>query len=134
MRIVEAPRQNLKVTTAHDLRVADLLLRAALMLTDYHTHLRPDVADTPPERYFTEANVAPLPRRPPASAASRSSASPSTCTASGRRSTCGGTRSGEECALDSLDEYVEFLSAHGGRSSSGWRSTGSRGARSRSPG
>src|SRR5688572_26498108 len=27
------------------------------MLTDYHTHLRPDVGDTPPERYFTEANV-----------------------------------------------------------------------------
>ena len=27
------------------------------MLTDYHTHLRPDVRDTPPERYFTEDNV-----------------------------------------------------------------------------
>ena len=27
------------------------------MLTDYHTHLRPDVSDTPPSRYFTEANV-----------------------------------------------------------------------------
>jgi histidinol-phosphatase (PHP family) len=27
------------------------------MLTDYHTHLRPDVADTPPDEYFTEDNV-----------------------------------------------------------------------------
>ncbi len=27
------------------------------MLTDYHLHLRPDDADTPPERYFTGANV-----------------------------------------------------------------------------
>ncbi len=28
------------------------------MLTDYHVHLRPDEAGTPPEEYFTEANVA----------------------------------------------------------------------------
>src|SRR4051812_12821729 len=28
------------------------------MLTDYHLHLRPDDPDTPPERYFTEENVA----------------------------------------------------------------------------
>jgi histidinol-phosphatase (PHP family) len=27
------------------------------MLTDYHVHLRPDHEDTPPERYFTAANV-----------------------------------------------------------------------------
>jgi histidinol-phosphatase (PHP family) len=27
------------------------------MLTDYHVHLRPDEDDTPPERYFTAANV-----------------------------------------------------------------------------
>jgi histidinol-phosphatase (PHP family) len=27
------------------------------MLTDYHVHLRPDEEDTPPERYFTEANA-----------------------------------------------------------------------------
>ena len=27
------------------------------MLTDYHVHLRPDEADTPPEEYFTDANV-----------------------------------------------------------------------------
>jgi len=27
------------------------------MLTDYHLHLRPDDADTPAERYFTEENV-----------------------------------------------------------------------------
>jgi histidinol-phosphatase (PHP family) len=27
------------------------------MLTDYHLHLRPDEADTPPERYFTAENV-----------------------------------------------------------------------------
>jgi histidinol-phosphatase (PHP family) len=28
------------------------------VLTDYHLHLRPDAAGTPPERYFTEENVA----------------------------------------------------------------------------
>jgi histidinol-phosphatase (PHP family) len=28
------------------------------MLTDYHTHLRPDEVDASPERYFTEENVA----------------------------------------------------------------------------
>lgn len=28
------------------------------MLTDYHLHLRPDEPDTPPERFFTEENVA----------------------------------------------------------------------------
>lgn len=28
------------------------------MLTDYHVHLRPDEPETPPERYFTDANVA----------------------------------------------------------------------------
>ena len=28
------------------------------MLTDYHVHLRPDEDDTPPERYFTDANAA----------------------------------------------------------------------------
>lgn len=27
------------------------------MLTDYHLHLRPDEGETPPERYFTAANV-----------------------------------------------------------------------------
>jgi histidinol-phosphatase (PHP family) len=27
------------------------------MLTDYHTHLRPDLLDATPERYFTEENV-----------------------------------------------------------------------------
>ena len=27
------------------------------MLTDYHTHLRPDRTGTPPERYFTDENV-----------------------------------------------------------------------------
>ena len=27
------------------------------MLTDYHLHLRPDDAATPPERYFTAENV-----------------------------------------------------------------------------
>jgi histidinol-phosphatase (PHP family) len=27
------------------------------VLTDYHVHLRPDEGDTPPERYFTQANV-----------------------------------------------------------------------------
>ena len=56
------------------------------MLTDYHTHLRPDVGDTPPERYFTEANVRfrealEVWRHP----------------------------FWEECAQDGLEEYVSFV-------------------------
>jgi len=83
------------------------------MLTDYHTHLRPDVLDTPPEQYFTEANV----RRYLDAAAAR-----------------GISELGfsehvycfqealeiwrhpfwQECAHDPLDEYVEFLSGMDG--------------------
>ena len=81
-----------------------------MMLTDYHTHLRPDVADTPPEKYFTTENVQ-------------------------RYIDAARERGVEElgfsehvyrfreslaiwqhpfwraCAQDSLDDYVEFLSA-----------------------
>ena len=68
VRIVEAPRHNFKVTTPHDLRIAELLLAergdagSARLLTDYHTHLRPDDTEATAERYFTERNVRPLPR------------------------------------------------------------------------
>ena len=57
VRIVEAPRQNFKSPprTTCGRRSAPRMTRQ--LLTDYHTHLRPDVGDTPPERYFTEANV-----------------------------------------------------------------------------
>ena len=76
VRIVEAPRQNLKVTTPHDLRVAELLLEERarqLMLTDYHTHLRPDVADTPPREVLHRGQRAALPRGRAGARASRSS-------------------------------------------------------------
>ena len=56
VRLVEAPPENMKVTTPArpagrrgDPPVA--------MLTDYHVHLRPDEDGTTPERYFTAANA-----------------------------------------------------------------------------
>jgi histidinol-phosphatase (PHP family) len=78
------------------------------MLTDYHTHLRPDVGDTPPERYFTEANV----RRYREVAARRG------VTELGFAEHVYRFREAldvwrhpfwRECAHDSLDEYVDFL-------------------------
>ena len=54
--MVEAPPENLKVTTPLDLRVAEALLAIAV-LTDYHVHLRPDEDGTPPPSYFTPANA-----------------------------------------------------------------------------
>ena len=71
VRIVEAPRHNLKVTSPTDLRIAELLLAdrhgddrgsRPRLLTDYHTHLRPDDPEATAERYFTEAQRGPLPR------------------------------------------------------------------------
>ena len=56
VRVVESPPANFKVTTPHDLEVAEMLLPPA-MLTDYHVHLRPDEPDTPPARYFTAENA-----------------------------------------------------------------------------
>ena len=59
-----SPPANFKVTTPHDLRVAELLLATSRppgilrrVLTDYHVHLRPDEEDARPERYFTRANA-----------------------------------------------------------------------------
>ena len=78
------------------------------MLTDYHTHLRPDTADTPPERYFTEDNV----RRYLDAATARG------ITDLGFSEHVYRFRESldiwqhpfwRECAQDSLDEYVEFL-------------------------
>jgi histidinol-phosphatase (PHP family) len=83
------------------------------MLTDYHTHLRPDVGDTPPERYFTEANV----RRYLEVAADRG------ITDLGFSEHVYRFREAldiwrhpfwRECAHDSLDEYVEFLAGMDG--------------------
>jgi histidinol-phosphatase (PHP family) len=83
------------------------------MLTDYHTHLRPDVGDTPPERYFTEANV----RRYLEVAAERG------VTELGFSEHVYRFREAldiwlhpfwRECAHDSLDEYVEFLAGMDG--------------------
>ena len=65
----------------------------ASMLTDYHLHLRPDEDGTTFERYFTAENVDRYLAAAEA-AGSRSWASPSTFTASARRSTSGAIRSG----------------------------------------
>jgi histidinol-phosphatase (PHP family) len=78
-------------------------------LTDYHTHLRPDVGDTPPERYFTEANA----YRYLEVAAERG------VTELGFSEHVYRFREAldvwqhpfwRDCAQDSLDEYVEFVS------------------------
>jgi histidinol-phosphatase (PHP family) len=79
------------------------------MLTDYHTHLRPDVRNTPPERYFTEANV----RRYLEAAAERGVAELGFSEHVYRfREALDIWRHPfwKQCAHDSLDEYVEFVS------------------------
>lgn len=80
------------------------------MLTDYHTHLRPDRADTPPSRYFTEENV----RRYIDAAAARGieELGFSEHVYRFRESLAIWQHPfWRECAHDSLDEYVEFLTA-----------------------
>jgi len=79
------------------------------VLTDYHTHLRPDTGDTPPARYFTAANV----DRYRAAAAKRGIAELGFAEHVYRfREALEVWRHPfwEECALDSLDEYVDFVS------------------------
>ncbi len=78
------------------------------MLTDYHLHLRPDEPEasadaTSPRRTSIATS------RPPRRRGSRSSGSPSTSTASPRRSRSGTTRSGARTARDDLDAYCEFV-------------------------
>jgi histidinol-phosphatase (PHP family) len=79
-------------------------------LTDYHTHLRPDVGDTPPARYFTEANVG---RYLEAAAAHGISELGFSEHVYRFREALDIWRHPfwQECAHDSLDEYVEFVSA-----------------------
>jgi histidinol-phosphatase (PHP family) len=80
------------------------------MLTDYHTHLRPDRSGTPPSRYFTEENVA----RYLEAAAARGieELGFSEHVYRFRESLAIWQHPfWRECALDSLDEYVEFLTA-----------------------
>jgi histidinol-phosphatase (PHP family) len=84
-----------------------------MTLTDYHTHLRPDVSDTPPERYFTEANV----RRYLEAAAERGIAELGFSEHVYRfREALDVWRHPfwVECAQDSLDEYVAFVSGMDG--------------------
>ncbi len=78
------------------------------MLTDYHTHLRPDTLDTPPERYFTESNL----ERYLEAAAARGIGELGFSEHVYRfREALDIWRHPfwEECASDSLDEYVDFL-------------------------
>ena len=78
------------------------------MLTDYHTHLRPDVRDTPPSRYFTEENV----RRYLDTAHARGIEELGFSEHVYRFRESLAIWQHEfwrACALDSLDEYVDFL-------------------------
>jgi histidinol-phosphatase (PHP family) len=78
------------------------------MLTDYHTHLRPDSLDTPPETFFTESNL----ERYLEAAASRGIEELGFSEHVYRfREALEIWRHPfwEECASDSLDQYVEFL-------------------------
>jgi histidinol-phosphatase (PHP family) len=80
------------------------------MLTDYHTHLRPDRLDTPPERYFTEENMYTY----VAAARARGIAELGFSEHVYRfREALAVWRHPfwEECAQDSLDDYVRFVSA-----------------------
>ena len=75
------------------------------MLSDLHLHLRPDDPDAPAEDYYCAANAERYTARRPTSAASTSWASPSTSTASPRRSRSGAIRCGSAIAHDDLDAY-----------------------------
>jgi histidinol-phosphatase (PHP family) len=78
------------------------------MLTDYHTHLRPDTRDTPPARYFTEENVQRY--LDAADARGVSELGFSEHVYRFRESLDIWQHPfWRECAHDSLDEYVEFL-------------------------
>ena len=83
---------------ALDLDAGELLRARALsfaVLTDYHVHLRPDDARAPAaERYFTHANAERYQEVGGGARDRGARASPSTSTASARRSTSGSTRSG----------------------------------------
>ena len=84
-----------------------------MTLTDYHTHLRPDVGDTPPDRYFTEANV----RRYLEAAAQRGIAELGFSEHVYRfREALVVWRHPfwRESAQDSLDDYVEFVTGMDG--------------------
>ena len=67
---------------------------ASPMLTDYHLHLRPDEPDTTARALLHGRERRPLPAPRPRRPGSPSWASPSTSTASPRRSSSGATRSG----------------------------------------
>ena len=79
------------------------------MLTDYHTHLRPDVARHPAGAVLHGGNVRSYLERP-RSAGSRSSGFSEHVYRFREASTIWRHAFWRACALDSLDEYVEFWS------------------------
>ena len=79
------------------------------MLTDYHVHLRPDELDASADELLHGRQRRALPRGGRASAGSPSWASPSTSTASRRRSTSGSHPFWERYADDDLDAYCAFV-------------------------
>ena len=82
-----------------------LLESHAPVLTDCHLHLRPDDPDASAEEYYTAANAERYREAARASGASTSWGSPSTSTASPRRSRSGATRCWQRYAHDDLDAY-----------------------------
>ena len=91
--VVEAPRENLKVTTAAR-PAGGRGHTGGAVLTDYHVHLRPDEDGTAAGRVLHRRRTPSATARRRPSAGSRSWACPSTSTASCRRSTSGPTRGG----------------------------------------
>ena len=114
MRVVESSPANFKVTTPHDLRVAELLpsvrCLTRAMLTDYHVHLRPDDPSTTPPSATSRAANAERYREVAAERgdrrARRRRARPPL---HAPRSTSGSTRSGARTRVDDLDAYVRFV-------------------------
>ena len=123
--VVEAPRENLKVTTPLDLALAELLDRSPALTHRLSTGELPAriatiCSPTTTSTYAPTSSTRPRPStsrpptwsataRSPTSAGSPSWASPSTSTASARRSRCGSTRLWREFAHDDLDEYCGFV-------------------------
>ena len=90
-------------------RVRPAHRRGARLLTDYHVHLRPGRGGLAPPSATSPPTTSSATARPRPSAGSRSSAWPSTSTASCSRWTSGSTPGTATGRADDLDEYCDFV-------------------------
>ena len=79
------------------------------MLTDYHTHLRPDVGGHAAGALLHRGQRPPLPRGGRGARRRRARLLRARVPLPARRSTSGATRSGRRTPQDDLDDYVDFV-------------------------